>query len=352
MPLTLLTNILQLQRLSTIHSTLTGADSVVVTHRQLQGLFSEADFLLCKWNSSNPAVLQFIPEELHDSQTSMTISDTKDLYTKTLGIEWNSVMDHFRLDVSNYLPLDVLTKRTLVSDITKTYDVLDWFAPIVIKVKILLQRLWESKIDWDEPVPETIKDSWSKWCSQLKLLSQLHIQRCYFPKYVQIDSSQLHGFSDASEDAYSGVVYLRMEDTDGNVHVTLIMSKTQVAPIKRLSIPRLEFCGAQLLAKQLSRTRVTLNIPLENVTAWTDSLNWLDGRFKTYVGNRISFILSLIPSKHWKHVRDEQNPVDCASRGLYPEELIARVVVAWTNLVKTRSIGLATNFRNTSQSPL
>ena len=63
--------------------------------------------------------------------------------------------------------------------------------------------------------------------------------------------------------------------------------------------------------------------------AWTDStivLNWLDRsprRFKTYVGNRISFILSLIPSNHWKHVRGEQNPADCASRGLYPEELIA-----------------------------
>ena len=86
---------------------LTGADSVeegVEIHRQLQGLFSEAEFLLRKWNSSSPAVLETIPEELRDSQTSLTIFDTDDVYTKTLGIEWNSVMDHFRLDVNNHLP--------------------------------------------------------------------------------------------------------------------------------------------------------------------------------------------------------------------------------------------------------
>ena len=78
------------------------------------------------------------------------------------------------------------------------------FAPVVIKMKILLQKLWESKVDWDESVPETIEDVWSTWCSQLKLLSQIHFPGCYFPK--------LHSFSDASKDAYVGVVYLRMEE--------------------------------------------------------------------------------------------------------------------------------------------
>lgn len=102
---------------------------------------------------------------------------------------------------------------------------------------------------------------------------------------------------DSSEDAYSGVVYLRMEDSTGDVHVALVASKTQVAPIKCLSIPRLELCGAFLLTKLL---RDTLQIPIEDVTAWTDStivINWLDDspcRFKTYVGNGISFI---IPAK-------------------------------------------------------
>jgi hypothetical protein len=151
-----------------VNDCLTGADTVeqaIETHQQLQELFSKAEFLLRKWNSSSPAVLESIPAELHDSQTSLTISETDETYTKTLEIEWHSVMDHFRLDVSNHHPADSLTKRRLVSDIAKTYDVLGWFAPAIVKVKILLQRLWESKVGWDDPVPEPIKDVWSQWRS-------------------------------------------------------------------------------------------------------------------------------------------------------------------------------------------
>ena len=151
-----------------------------------------------------------------------------------MGVEWHSVMDHFRLDLSSHLPVDGLTKRILVSDIARIYDALGWFAPVIIKMKILLQRLWESKVSWDEPVTEAVGDVWTRWRSELDLLSQIHIPRCYFPKDVQVVSMQLHGFSDASQDAYAGVVYLRMQDADGDVHVALVASKTRVAPIKRL----------------------------------------------------------------------------------------------------------------------
>ena len=311
---------------------LTGADSVeegIELSSQLRALFAEADFLLRKWNSSSTSVLQAIPPELRDDQTSLTISDQEETYTKTLGIEWHSVLDYFRLSVANQSTHTALTKRALVSDVAKTYDVLGWFAPVIIKAKILLQRVWESKVDWDDPVPDPIVEEWSLWRSQLSSLSKVHIPRCYFPKDVELVSTQLHGFSDASASAYSAAVYLRFTDQSGGVHVTLVASKTKVAPIKRLTIPRLELCGAHLLTKLLDHVRITLKLPIESTFAWTDStivINWLDGnprRFKTYVGNRISFILDRIPPHKWKHVPGDQNPADCASRGMFPHELMS-----------------------------
>ena len=189
---------------------LTGADTeeeAVELQDQLQSLFAEGGFLLRKWHCSEPRVLQHIKPELRDSQSFHPMPDPKD-YTKMLGIEWNPGLDHFRMTIADLPSLDTPTKRTLVSDIAKTFDVLGWVSPTIIKAKIFLQRLWEERVDWDDPVPPTIHEAWSQWRSELSLLSERHISRCYFPKDAQIVSIQLHGFSDASEQAYAGIVYL------------------------------------------------------------------------------------------------------------------------------------------------
>lgn len=205
---------------------------------------------------------------------------------------------------------------------------LGWFATVVVKVKILFQQLWELKVDWDDTVPSCIRQVWLRWRDELPCLSDRHIPRCYFPQEAQIVSTQLNGFSDASEQAYAGVVYLHMTDTNAKVHVSLVMSKTKVAPIKRLTIPRLELCGAQLLARLLHHVGRVFGISVCNLYAWTDStivLAWLSGnprRFKTYVGNRISSIMELIAPERWNHISGSENPADCASRGLFPSNLL------------------------------
>ena len=235
---------------------LTGADTVdeaVKLHNQLHSLFNEGRFLLRKWNSSDPTVLRYIKPELRDLQPIHPMPDSQE-YTKTLGIEWNVALDHFRITISDLPPLDNLTKRMLVSDIAKTFDVSGWVSPTIIKAKIL-QKLWEESVSWDDPVPSTIRQAWSQWRAELSLLSERYIPRCYFPKDATVVSVQLHRFSDASEKAYAGVVYIRMVDSAGGVHTSLIISKTKIAPIKRLTIPRLELCGAPKGVRKVVRGR-------------------------------------------------------------------------------------------------
>ena len=309
-----------------------GADTVqgaVRLQRELQSLFSCAGFLLWKWNSSDSMVLQHIPSELRDACATQEIHEA-DVYTKTLGIEWNAHGDYFRLAVGAMPHFDILTKRKLVSDVAKTFDVLGWFSPSIVPMKILLQRTWERKIDWDDPIPQDLYEVWEQWRAELRSLAGKCIPRCYYPEDTRPVSTQIHGFCDASEAAYAGVVYmyLRMTDTCNNTYTILVTSKTKVAPIRHLSIPRLELCGAYLLADLLHHVKEVLHLPSSAIYCWTDStivLHWLEGnprRFKTYVGNRVSHIVGLIAPERWGHVEGLENPADCASRGLMPSELL------------------------------
>ena len=104
--------------------------------------------------------------------------------------------------------------------------------------------MWEARIDWDELLPESIRQDWMNSRSELPLLTKKHIPCCYHPQNAEVAKIKLHSFSDASEDAYAAAVYIRVEDKCGTVHTSLVIAKTKVAPIKRLTIPRLELCGA------------------------------------------------------------------------------------------------------------
>ena len=115
-----------------------------------------------KWNSNDPAVLQHIGPDLKDSRTKHAITDAE-TYTKTLGIEWNSDSDHFRLTIADLPPPANVTKRLLISNIARTFNVLGWLSPAIVKVKIQLQRVLESKVHWDDPVPPQIEIAWLQW---------------------------------------------------------------------------------------------------------------------------------------------------------------------------------------------
>ena len=308
---------------------LTGAETVenaITLQTDLQELFNKGCFTLRKWNSSHTAALENVSPELRESHFSQKITDSSE-YSKTLGIEWSSEKDVFRLTVNKKMPDQPLTKRMLTSDIAKTFDILGWFSPSIIKAKILLQKIWQRGIGWDELVPLDLLNTWHRWRSEMQLLSDRRLPRCYCSKSIQECKAELHGFSDASEDAYSCVIYLRTQDSDDSVEVSIVMAKTRVAPLKRQTIPRLELCGALLLSKVLTHVIGVLNLDCA-VYAWTDStvvLGWLNGEprsFKVFVGNRVAQIIEHIPPEKWRHVSGTDNPADCASRGIFPSDLI------------------------------
>ncbi len=145
-------------------------------------------------------------------------------------------------------------------------------------------------------------------------------------------NQQIHAFSDASTQAYGAVIYLRTLYDDSSVTFQLVTSKARVAPVKSVTVPRLELMAAHLLSKLVVIVVKNLKLSLADVYAWTDSsivLAWLRGsatKLKTFVANRVCTIQEQVPGSHWRHVRTEDNPADLASRGMSPKDVIKSVL--------------------------
>ncbi|XP_055388039.1 uncharacterized protein LOC129616439 [Condylostylus longicornis] len=191
----------------------------------------------------------------------------------------------------------------------------------------MIQKLWLSRSGWDNDLEKALQDEWQNYRSSLTELEKIKITR-WFSYTSTACKMELHGFCDASIKAYAAVVHLVVTNKSGSRQISLVAAKSKVAPIKTISLPRLELSGAALLAKLTRPMICVLKIMnWSEVRAWTDSqivLAWLQGhpsKWTTVVANRTAEIHHLLGKNIWRHVPSKQNPADCASRGVLPLEL-------------------------------
>ncbi|XP_045463791.1 uncharacterized protein LOC123673349 [Harmonia axyridis] len=239
--------------------------------------------------------------------------------TETLGIYWNSTSDCFIYN--SQLSLDYpnpVTKRNILSTISQIFDPLGLLGPVIVQAKILLQQLWLANLNWDDPISTNLNKAWIHFCKQLQRANILEIPR----HVIQRDpiSVQIHGFCDASIQAYGACIYLRSQNSN------LLCAKSRVAPLKTIFFPRLVLSGALLVSKLVNEVIQSMNLNFESVYHWTDStivLAWLSAEprtWKTFVSNRISEIQGLSDNNNWNHVPSKENPADIITRGINPTD--------------------------------
>ncbi|XP_063839096.1 uncharacterized protein LOC135088143 [Ostrinia nubilalis] len=294
--------------------------------KQLQNdminLLKSGGFHLRKWKSNAPELL----EGVHADQKPQDFDFKQAESTKTLGLGWNPEQDHFIFQPQIPISASKITKRSLLSDISKIFDPLGWLAPLTIKLKILFQDVWKANVEWDESVSSDISEKWIKIKSEIDIINQYQIPRWLQTKHR--DRIELHGFCDASKKAYACVIYCKIIKPNNESSVTLVAGKTKLVPLnKTTSLPRLELCGAVLLSKLTNKVKECLSNHLITVYGWVDSmvvLGWLNGdadRWKPFVANRVKQVVSSMDPSCWQYIKSEENPADCASRGLTPSQL-------------------------------
>lgn len=291
---------------------ISGCDTIKDTlelRREMEYLFSKGGFKLRKWALNSQKVLDSIPSTNREAATCLDVF-CEDVI-KTLGVLWNTINDEFNFIINMSKEPTKLTKRTLLSDVAKLFDPLGFLAPVAINAKFLFQSLWLRGLEWDDPLPSDVVNEWLNLRSNLGDVAYIQI-----PRWLGISKFK----------AYAAVVFSRTIK-DGQYCVQLLTSKTKVAPIKRVSLPNLELCGAALLAKLLGKVKVSMELDSHSsIYAWTDStivLDWIKSSThkQTFVANRVSQILDHTKPSNWRHVRSKDNPADIATRGICPSQL-------------------------------
>ena len=222
-----------------------------------------------------------------------------------------------------------LTKRKILARIARIFDPLGFAAAFLVNAKIGMQRLWELGLGWDAELPPEEVSRWLALFKEMNNLNHVALDRCLTPPTAE-QKPTLCVFSDASENAYGTCAYLRWRLTNGQFQTKFVTAKSRVAPLKRLTIPRLEL-QASVMATRLSATiKRELKLELERTIYFVDSmiaLSWIRSQarnFKPFVSARIGEIQTNSDPQQWRHVPGPLNPADDISRGITVDELEGR----------------------------
>ncbi|XP_053690825.1 uncharacterized protein LOC128739367 [Sabethes cyaneus] len=288
----------------------------------------QGGFQLRNWLSNSADVLREMKEEDPQDSKSLCLKPTEGS-DRVLGMLWLTVNDELQFAMKMKDEIQQVidsagrpTKRQLLKCLMGIFDPLGLLSVFLVHGKILLQDVWRAGLQWDEKVPDDIFDRWTRWTGLFPKVRDLRIPRCYFAgANAQLyEFLELHVFVDASEVAFSAVAYFRVVKPSGEAECSLVAARTKVAPLKPLSIPRLELQAAVLGTRLMSSVLESHTVEVKQCVLWSDSatvLAWLRAdhrQYKQYVACPIGELLSTTDVAQWRWVPSKLNPADAATK--------------------------------------
>ena len=289
---------------------------------EAQQTFSAAHLNLREWNSNS---LKLNLQVEVDNVITKRVE-----HSKVLGLKWFPETDLFHFKEIKFD--DIHTKRGVLSDMAKIFDPLGYILPITVRGRLLIQDLWRSNLKWDTVLPCKFINVWKDLQRDVKLSLSLPIPRVL----TTVCDVELHVFCDASKIAYGAVCYFTFSGENSNSTndnqsrgvSKFVIAKAKIAPIKPLTIPKLELTSV-VLAARLVRYVVDAyeqELRFKGINIWIDSqivLCWLKYKKSDvlYVRNRVDDIHSTVPNAIFRYVPTKDNPSDLLTRGVNFETL-------------------------------
>ena len=264
-------------------------EEAIAKLRDVSTLLKCGGFNMVQWLSSSRSVLATVDHS--DLSRSLDLDAHNLPIERTLGLLWNCQNDSFNFKSS--IKIQAKTKREVLQEVASVFDPLGFLSPVVMTAKILLQDIWRSGADWDDPLPPTLLEIWTAWAKELSSIASIKIPRCFRLREKPI-SFEIHVCSDASELGFGACVYLRAEYPNGDFRLNLLLAKARVAPLRQLSIPRLELQGAVLGVRLCDSAIKELGPIATQVIYWCDSqtvLQWIHSKsckYHAFVAHRIT----------------------------------------------------------------
>ena len=247
-----------------LQGTASQEEDLLAYYWQVQKLFKKANLYLREWTTNSPQLEQ----QLH---LDGVIAGEKGP-VKILGLYWEPKSDSLSFNLRTEIQGRV-TKRKCLSMVSQLFDPLGLLLPVTIKARIFLQNLWKAKLDWDQPLPEVMNTEWEGHTAELHKAIKITISRVL----TLIQEGDMHVFGDASNMAYGACVYI--VNGSGN----LVIGKAKVAPIKAVTIPKLELTAVLLPARLSKFVKDAYDgvILFKNIHLWCDSqvaLHWIQSK--------------------------------------------------------------------------
>jgi len=293
-----------------VDNIVTGCDSeksAMMYYTMARSMMCGANFNLRSWASNSSKLME---------QARQDGTATEPSFVNVLGLQWDTASDTISLTLRRPIPTHhtLVTKREVLRETSKVFDPIGILSPVTVKAKILMQKLWQLDLDWDEPLTAAVEKEWLTTATDIQDVTSMSFARQYLPVNSPMQPTHLYVFSDASLQAYGAVAFIST-----NNQVSFVMAKCRVAPLRQLSLPKLELMGA-LIAERISNfIREALSPMHLTLNLWTDSqivLYWLQSSKKldTFVSHRVREIHQLTGDIKWHFCPTSDNPA--VTRGI------------------------------------